>query len=760
MPNRFYKNGYSLVEVIVILLIFSMMFMVILVLFQNSIVLLNNSKAKIVGVELANEQMEILKNLAYGDVGTTNGSPVGTVIPTRQVTRSNINYTITTDIKYIDDPFDGCVGSANPPDPNKSKCADGTIVDKPQDIPANNGNPADYKKTDVEISWDKYYSGKPIKISTIIAPKGLEGDTTKGFLLITVFDAMGASVNNASVHVINSTLVPVYDKIFSTDSLGNVLLLDMEPAVSSYVIKISKAGYSEDRTCAIDAGGTVCTDVAGNPDPINKNLTIAQGQLEEISFAIDQFSNLTVNSYDENCTIIPDVNFTLQGAKTISQPPSSILKNVIPFQTSGLGQRAKNDLEWDLYDLLVNTSGYDIAGINHDLALNILPNTNTTLNVLLASHTVNSLLITVKDSSGTNLSGANVRLTKTGYDETKVTGHGFADQTDWIGGSGQFDFIDASKYFSDNSQVDTSTTSGQITLRKNSPQLNITELFESDFNKDVANTTADWNTLDQELKLPTIDSKYPINNVHYAQSKKLNSQQGKIISATLTATDVQNSQTINYLLSADGGVNFESVTPGTLHNFAQIGSELLFRVELTTNDENITPIVKDLTVSYAIEYFENSGELISSTFNLGSAATFTTINWQPNSQIPETGVDSVKFQIATNNDNSTWNFIGPDGTASTYYAFNNANINASHNGNTYLRYKLFLSTINVYYTPQLSDIRIGYTLVCLPPGQAYFKNLDNVTYSVEVNLTGYETYTTNIDVNGYTSQNLELTPIP
>jgi len=733
--------------------------MTVLTVFQSAIRQLNFSRTKIVAVELGNEQMEIIRNLKYADVGISGSLPNGTIEATKVVERSNITFIVTTDIQYVDDPFDGCVGPTTPSDPAKSQCADGTVVNKPQDIPSNLGNPADYKKADVEITWSPNFTGKPLQLSTIISPKGLEGDTTKGFVLLKVSNSDGEPITGASVQVINTNLVPTLDHTFTTDAFGNVQLLDVEPA-TGYVVKVSKAGYTNDRTCSVEAGGSGCSDTEGNPDPKNEDITVSAGSHEERSFTIDLISTLEVNSFTESCSLLPNVDLTLEGIETISNEPSSILKNVWNFVTSGTGQWSKNDLESDLYDLIVNTPGYDLAGVNHDLALNILPNTNTILNVLLAPHTANSLLLTVKDNSGTNVSGATVRLRKIGYDETRITGQGFAQQTNWIGGSGQENIIDdASKYFSDNGHIG-NASSGEISLRKNSVNISFSESFATDVHKDELNTTADWNISDGELKLPTSGGFYPVNDMHYAQSIKLNSQHGKIISATLASTDDLNGQTINYFVSADGGTTFEPVTSGVAHDFITTGSDLRWRAELTSTEDDQTPRIDQISLNYTLEYYDANGELISSTFNLISAATFSAINWEPDNQSPETGTDSLKFQIATNNDNTTWDFIGPDGTGSTYYSTNNAALHSSHNGNQYLRYKVFLNTDDVYFSPLLTNTRIGYTLVCLPPGQAYFKNLDVDTYSAEVRVDGYEVTTANIDVDGNISQNLLVNPLP
>lgn len=142
-----------------------------------------------------------------------------------------------------------------------------------------------------------------------------------------------------------------------------------------------------------------------------------------------------------------------------------------------------------------------------------------------------------------------------------------------------------------------------------------------------------------------------------------------------------------------------------------------------------------------------SGWLESSTFDTGAASNFTTITWQPTSQNAAT---SLKFQIATNTDNSTWNYKGPDGTAATYYTVSGSNINAVHDNDRYVRYKAFLSTNDVAYTPVLTSLGINYVSGCFTPGQYIFPNLTSGSdYSLDVSMSGYTTQTLNgLNING------------
>ncbi|MDO8515934.1 MAG: hypothetical protein Q7S28_01645 [bacterium] len=140
--------------------------------------------------------------------------------------------------------------------------------------------------------------------------------------------------------------------------------------------------------------------------------------------------------------------------------------------------------------------------------------------------------------------------------------------------------------------------------------------------------------------------------------------------------------------------------------------------------------------------------LISNTFDSGDSSTnWRSLDWNPVSQPAQTGAGSLKFQLAGNNDNTTWNFTGPDGTANTYYNATGS-LPSAHNGNRYLRYKVFLTTADEDYTPELDDITVSFGGPCVPPYQAYFDGLSAATYTVTASASGYTTATTSIAVSG------------
>lgn len=150
--------------------------------------------------------------------------------------------------------------------------------------------------------------------------------------------------------------------------------------------------------------------------------------------------------------------------------------------------------------------------------------------------------------------------------------------------------------------------------------------------------------------------------------------------------------------------------------------------------------------------YVSSGILTSSIFDTGTTTNFSNIIWKPTDQPPQSGENSVRFQIATSETNTsttTWDFIGPDGSDATFYTLSNNNINPIHNGDRYLRYRVFLSTASDNKTPNISDIAVTFTSGCVPPGQAIFNYLSPGNHDLLLEKNGYQTqiYPVNIITN-------------
>lgn len=169
---------------------------------------------------------------------------------------------------------------------------------------------------------------------------------------------------------------------------------------------------------------------------------------------------------------------------------------------------------------------------------------------------------------------------------------------------------------------------------------------------------------------------------------------------------------------------------------------------------SIPPSLKLITLGS--DYVSN-GELESSTYDVGEDADFTTLSWLPTSQHPST---SVQIQIASNSDNATWNYIGPDGTTSSFYTVPGTTMHSSHDGDQYIRYKVFMQTSDDQQTPVLTSINLNYVSSCATPGQFMFSDLDGGNnYDIDVTLTGYQSYSeVDFSVNGNQALEILLSP--
>jgi hypothetical protein len=98
--------------------------------------------------------------------------------------------------------------------------------------------------------------------------------------------------------------------------------------------------------------------------------------------------------------------------------------------------------------------------------------------------------------------------------------------------------------------------------------------------------------------------------------------------------------------------------------------------------------------------------------------------------------------VATNNDDATWNFVGPDGTSATYYTVPGSMLSATNNDTRYLRYRAYLDTVDPVETPVLSNVTVNYVSGCFAPGQAMFAGLTaDVNYQLLISMTGYQSQT-------------------
>ena len=81
------NQGFSLVEVLVVIFILATVAVSIYSLFNLTLKMLWENKARIGATQLANKKIEIVRNLPYNDIGTIGGVVAGTIPENRSEER-------------------------------------------------------------------------------------------------------------------------------------------------------------------------------------------------------------------------------------------------------------------------------------------------------------------------------------------------------------------------------------------------------------------------------------------------------------------------------------------------------------------------------------------------------------------------------------------------------------------------------------------------------------------------------------------------
>jgi type II secretory pathway pseudopilin PulG len=126
--------------------------------------------------------------------------------------------------------------------------------------------------------------------------------------------------------------------------------------------------------------------------------------------------------YRESVTAMANQSFTLKGDKVIGTDTvgNAIYKTNLVTSTDGDGERTFSDYEYDLYTVAV--TGKDIAfgcpvyPITHQAGV------DSTIELGFVDNETNSLRVSVVDTAGRPVPGAELELTRPGYNETRETG--------------------------------------------------------------------------------------------------------------------------------------------------------------------------------------------------------------------------------------------------------------------------------------------------------------------------------------------------
>lgn len=388
------REGFTLLETIVAVGTLGMFFGAIALILHTILQNVAESRVRTVASTIAQQKMELVRNLPYNQVGTAGGIPQGALNATENITLNGQSFGVITSVVYIDDPFDSTA---------------------PNDV-----IPTDYKRVRIEVNWGgPFPSRAPVTYVTNIAPKGIESSAGGGTLFVRVFNASGQAVDNATVKIDNSEVNPQIHMQTLTDQNGQVILPGAPACITCYEISVTKSNnYSTDRTYS--------TSEVTNP--LQPHVTVLEGQVTQISFAIDQASSLVINSYgsrESGYPPIANVYFTLRGSKIIGYDATDnpVYKYTYATNTGG-GTVTIPGLEWDTYTLDFTNSAHVLAGSNPANPLQLPPATTITVAMSAVPKGNTSLLVITKDLSQQLLGTGSAQLTNLGlgFDATKSAG--------------------------------------------------------------------------------------------------------------------------------------------------------------------------------------------------------------------------------------------------------------------------------------------------------------------------------------------------
>jgi competence protein ComGC len=402
------QGGFTLIETVLGLTVMVIMITAISQLFVDNLRVLTLAKARNIGVALANEQVEYLRDLPYDSIKTQLGAiyPPGLIPDTQVAVRGGYTFTMMTEVIYVDDPYDG----------NSS----GTIAGKPKDL-----NPADYKRAEVSIYLKS--SGQLVaQLTTDIAAKVAETASNTGVISVKVIDASGNPITNANVHIFNANPSPNVDIQTTTDNQGLVVIPNLPlDSTNAYQITASLAGYSTDQTIA---------DPPGAQTAVELNLNVLLQQVTTVTMAIDRTSTLNVHVVNTSGTAMPSLPVTISGAKQIKLSPT-VLKYSAVSSTDSSGNIALPGMEWDSYSYSLQ-AGYYLVSVQPYAPSILSPNTSQTVNLVVStSSSAPTISAATPISGATGTTPVSIKLTGTNLNGSASVSLKHAGQPDITGTS-------------------------------------------------------------------------------------------------------------------------------------------------------------------------------------------------------------------------------------------------------------------------------------------------------------------------------------
>jgi hypothetical protein len=397
------KNGFTLIEALTLLFIFTIIVVTFYSVFTSGTKYIIESKNRLGALALANEKMEIVRNLAYDAIGTVSGEIGGNILQDEDVIENTRQFHVHTLVEYVDDPYDG-LGASD------------TIWFE------------DYKRVTVTVTWSGGANSNPVILVSRFVQHGIEKQNPNdGILSVNVNSKQpGATqtlpVQDANIHLVNSDFGLDTNK--KTDDEGNATFIgsNIRNSIQKYEVTVTKSGYETVMTLPPYPATSY------NPTDAHGSVTTVGGSANFVNLIQNELANLKIVASDYLNHPIANINFHIKGGRKMG---TTIVSNDNVYnmdsdgKTGSDGERKYDSISPGQYEITPALGGTDYELIRIDPASPVMLLSEQALDVKieLADKNSASLLVSVlSDDDNLPVSGARVQLKNDAisYDITQV----------------------------------------------------------------------------------------------------------------------------------------------------------------------------------------------------------------------------------------------------------------------------------------------------------------------------------------------------
>jgi type II secretory pathway pseudopilin PulG len=263
---RFLRNddGIGLIEVLVALMIFSIIAVGMAFSMVSMTRLTADSTMRETATNLAAQEIDRIQSLPDAfDVNTDSDNPI--VV-------DGVEFNVARYLSWIS--TTGASGS----------CGSG-------------GGNLQYKRVNVEVTWDDMYLDEPVRADSVLAPSTRINDPSYGVVLVSVLGIDGTGRSGVAVRVTPESGgggVTITDPIDATDVDGCTYVLRVSPG--KYTIEVEKTGYVDSNQIAV---------------PVYTEQVIAAGSTTTASFQYENAGTFTLK-YAATSSLTPYVPSNLE----------------------------------------------------------------------------------------------------------------------------------------------------------------------------------------------------------------------------------------------------------------------------------------------------------------------------------------------------------------------------------------------------------------------------------------------------------------